>query len=172
MSKTKKLTEIAVAVALATVCSFIRVWQMPQGGSIALTMVPIFLIAIKRGPFAGFLTGGIYGVISLLIDGVIYHPLSVLLDYVLAFGILGIAGLFKKTVWGVILGCAAGCGGRFLCSVISGAVIFASYAPVGQNPWVYSLIYQATYMIPESIIAAAVLVILFLKTPKLFENKK
>lgn len=170
MSKTRRLTEIAVCVAMAVVCSFIKVWEMPQGGSVALTMVPILFIAHKRGAVTGMITGAVYGVLSMLLAGVIYHPASILLDYVLAFGALGIAGLFGGGIRGIIIGSIAGVGGRFVCSLISGAVLFAEYAPEGQNPWVYSLIYQGTYMLPELIISVAVLLLLYTKAHRLFEN--
>ena len=170
MTKTRRLTEIAVCVAMAVVGSFIKVWEMPQGGSVALTMVPILLIAIKRGAVAGIATGAIYGVLSLLIAGVIYHPMSIFLEYVLAFGLLGLAGLFPKNILGVILGCFTGVCGRFISSLVSGAVLFAEYAPEGQNPWVYSLIYQATYLVPEFLISAVIIVLLFTKANRLFEK--
>ena len=170
MTKTRRLTEIAVCVAMAVVGSFIKVWDMPQGGSVALTMVPILLISIKRGPWAGAVTGAIYGVLSLLIAGVIYHPMSILLDYVLAFGLLGLAGFFRKNVPQVILGCFVGVAGRFVSSLVSGAVLFAEYAPAGQNPWIYSLVYQATYLVPEFIISTVIIVLLFTKAHRLFEN--
>ena len=170
MTKTRRITEIGVCVAMAVVGSLLKVWEMPQGGSVALTMVPILMIAIKRGAVAGCTAGAIYGVLSLLISGVIYHPMSILLDYVLAFGLLGLAGLFKKNVWGVVLGCFVGVCGRFLSSLVSGAVLFAEYAPAGQNPWIYSLIYQATYLVPEFIISAVIIVLLFTKAHRLFEN--
>ncbi|MBQ7109458.1 MAG: energy-coupled thiamine transporter ThiT [Clostridia bacterium] len=169
MKKTRKLTEIAVAIALAVVCSFIKVWEMPQGGSIALTMIPILLIAFRCGTAAGIITGAVYGLLSMAIAGVVYHPMSILLDYVLAFGLLGLAGLFPKKIGGIIAGTCVGVGGRFISSLLSGAVLFASYAPEGQNPWVYSLVYQATYMIPELIISVLVLLLLFLKARKIFE---
>lgn len=170
MTKTRKLTEIAVCIAMAVVGSFIKVWEMPQGGSVALTMVPILLISIKRGPWAGTVTGAIYGLLSLLIAGVIYHPMSILLDYVLAFGLLGLAGFFRKNVPQVILGCFVGVAGRFVSSLVSGAVLFAEYAPAGQNPWIYSLVYQATYLVPEFIISTVIIVLLFTKAHRLFEN--
>lgn len=170
MTKTRKLTEIAVAVAMAVVCSLIKVWEMPQGGSVALTMIPILLIAIRSGWVAGCSAGAIYGVLSLLIAGVVYHPMSILLDYVLAFGLLGVAGFFKKTLPGIISGCTVGVAGRFVSSLVSGAVLFAEYAPEGQNPWIYSLTYQATYMVPEFILTMTVLILLFLKARRLFES--
>ena len=160
MKKTKVMIEIAICIALAVVCSFIKVWEMPQGGSIALTMIPLLLLAYRRGPVAGIIGGALYGVVSMLMAGVIYHPMSILLDYVLAFGVLGVAGFFPKTLSGVITGSCVGVAGRFISSVVSGAVLFAEYAPEGQNPWVYSLGYQATYMVPELIIALVVLILL------------
>lgn len=171
MKKIKQLTEIAVGIALCVICSFIKVYQMPQGGSVALTMIPILIIAFRRGVVSGIITGAIYGVISMLIDGVIYHPMSILLDYVLAFGLVGIAGFFGKNALGITLGTTVGIFGRFLSSLISGAVLFAEYAPAGQNPWVYSLIYQATYLIPELIIAIAVLLLINAKAKSLFIGK-
>ena len=163
MKKTHLLTELAVAVALAVVCSFIKIWEMPQGGSISLTMVPILLISFRRGVLPGMAVGGVYGLISLAIAGVIYHPMSILLDYVLAFGMLGLAGFFRKNLPSVIAGTIVGVAGRFICSLVSGAVLFASYAPEGQNPWVYSLIYQASYLIPELIISLAIIIPFYIK---------
>ncbi len=168
MKKLHVLTEIAAFVALSVICSFIRVWEMPQGGSVALTMVPILLIAFRRGPAAGMITGGIYGLISMAIAGVIYHPMSILLDYVLAFALVGVAGFFRKNLPMVICGTTVGIAGRFLSSLISGAVLFAEYAPAGQNPWVYSLIYQATYLIPELFICIAVMTLLYTKGKRFF----
>ncbi len=171
MKKTRKLTEIAVCVAMAVVCSFIKVWEMPQGGSVALTMIPLLVIAVRRGAVSGITAGVIYGAISMLIAGVIYHPMSILLDYLLAFGLLGIAGFFAKSLRGIISGTTVAVAGRFVSSLISGAVLFADYAPEGQNPWIYSLIYQATYMVPELVICLVVLILLHYKAPSLFETK-
>ncbi|MBQ9737321.1 MAG: energy-coupled thiamine transporter ThiT [Clostridia bacterium] len=90
----------------------------------------------------------------------------------LAFGILGIAGLFKKNLSDIICGSVTAVAGRFISSLVSGAVLFAEYAPEGQNPWIYSLIYQATYMIPELIISVLILSLIYLKAPSLFKAKK
>lgn len=167
--KTRQITEIAATIALAVVCSFICVYKMPQGGSIALTMIPILFLSIRRGPWQGMIAGALYGLISLAIDGVVYHPMSILLDYVLAFGVLGVCGFFPKNLGGIIIGSCVGVAGRFISSLLSGGILFASFAPEGQNPWIYSLGYQATYMIPELIIAVVVLVLLYKKAHKLFE---
>ena len=113
--------------------------------------------------------GGVYGIISLLVAGVVYHPASVILDYILAFALVGLAGFFGRDLKGIIFGSFVGVAGRFLSSLISGAVIFAEYAPAGQNPWIYSLVYQATYMIPELVICIAVLIFLYFKA-RIFFN--
>ena len=162
------LVESAIMVALAVVLSFIKIWSMPQGGTISLTMLPLFILAFRRGPWASIIGGAVYGLISLVFDGVIYHPLSILLDYSLAYGLLGVAGFFKKNTMGVICGTVVGTALRFVCSLLSGAVLFAEYAPAGQNPWIYSLGYNATYMVPELVICVVALTILFGKAKKLF----
>ncbi len=172
MKKTRVMADIAISVAIAVVCSFIKLWEMPQGGSVSLTMIPLLLISIRRGCAAGTIAGGIYGLLSMLLSGVVYHPASIVLDYLLAYGLLGIAGFFGKNLKGIIAGSCAGVAGRFVSSLVSGAVLFAEYAPEGQNPWIYSLIYQASYMIPELIISVAVLVFLYKKAGILFSSKE
>ncbi len=171
MKKTKIMIEIAIAAALAVICSFIKIWEMPQGGTIALTMIPIILLSYRRGPWAGIAAGVIYSLISLLFAKTIYHPLSILLDYILASGVLGIAGFFPKTIPGILLGTTIANAGRFLSSFISGVVVFGEYAPEGQNVFLYSFLYQATYIFPELIIALVILVFLFIKAKVLFFPK-
>ncbi len=167
MKKTKVLTECAVAVTLSILCSFIKVFEMPQGGSISLTMIPLFIISYRRGAVAGFFTGSVYGLISLMFSSVTYHPMSVLLDYIMAFGLIGVSGIFKKNILGVITGTCAGVLCRFICSLVSGAIIFKSFAPSGQNPWMYSFVYQCTYLLPELAICVFVMIFVVLKAKKL-----
>ncbi|MEE1043071.1 MAG: energy-coupled thiamine transporter ThiT, partial [Clostridia bacterium] len=100
---------------------------------------------------------------------VIYHPMSILLDYVLAFGLIGVCGFFKPTPLGIVLGTLSGVGCRFISSLVSGAVLFGSYAPAGQNPWVYSFIYQCTYMIPELVICFAIMLLITFKAKNLIK---
>ncbi|MBE7015249.1 MAG: energy-coupled thiamine transporter ThiT [Ruminococcaceae bacterium] len=170
MRKTRIMAEVAVSVSMAVICSFIKVWEMPQGGSVSLTMIPIILVSLRCGAACGVTAGALYGVISLMIAGVIYHPMSILLDYVLAFGVLGVSGFFKKNVAGIVCGTVFGVFGRFICSTISGATLFASYAPAGQNPWIYSLGYQATYLIPELIITLICVTLLYTKARRIFSR--
>jgi thiamine transporter len=172
LTKTRKLTEIAVSIALACVFHFIRLWEMPQGGSVSLAMVPILFIAFRRGASSGIFAGAVYGLLSIIFDGVIYHPMSIFLDYLFAFGVLGIAGFFPKNNLGIILGSTVAVFGSFFFSLLSGVFLFASYAPEGQSPWIYSAIYNGSYMLPELIIAILVLTALYTFSPKLFNSQK
>lgn len=156
------VTEVGLVVGLSLVLNLIKVFQMPQGGSVSLEMIPVFYLASRRGLRIGVLGGLLLGLGQLLIDPYVVHPLQAILDYPLAFAVLGLAGLWpRKPLAGVTVACAA----RYLVHVISGVVYFASYAPEGTSPWVYSAVYNATYMIPEMIIA--LVVVFFVASPAL-----
>ena len=148
----KQLTFCAVAMALALVTSFIKVASLPMGGSITLfSMFFMCFIGYLYGPKIGIMTGVAYGILQLIIEPYIYAPLQVLLDYPLAFGALGMSGFFSKKKFGLTTGVIVGILGRYICHVISGYVFFASYAPEGMNPMIYTLGYNATYIVPELI---------------------
>lgn len=148
----KQLTFCAVAMALALVTSFIKVASLPMGGSITLfSMFFMCFIGYLYGPKIGIMTGVAYGILQLIIEPYIYAPLQVLLDYPLAFGVLGMSGFFSKKKFGLTTGVIVGILGRYICHVISGYVFFASYAPEGMNPMIYTLGYNATYIVPELI---------------------
>lgn len=131
------IARIGIALALATILKILRIYHFPQGGSITFgSMVPILLIAFMYGPQVGFLTGFLYGIITLVMDPYILHPVQVLFDYPLPFLCLGLAGFFpNKRYLGIILALL----GRFLCHFISGVAFFASFAPEGMSPALYSL---------------------------------
>lgn len=148
----KQLTFCAVAMALALVTSFIKAASLPMGGSITLfSMFFMCFIGYLYGPKIGIMTGVAYGILQLIIEPYIYAPLQVLLDYPLAFGALGLAGFFCNKKFGLTTGVIVGILGRYICHVISGYVFFASYAPEGMNPMIYTLGYNATYILPELI---------------------
>ena len=148
----KQLTFCAVAMALALVTSFIKAASLPMGGSITLfSMFFMCFIGYLYGPKIGIMTGVAYGILQLIIEPYIYAPLQVLLDYPLAFGALGLSGFFSKKKFGLTTGVIVGILGRYICHVISGYVFFASYAPEGMNPMIYTLGYNATYIVPELI---------------------
>jgi thiamine transporter len=155
--------------ALSFILSLIKI-KMHQSGSISLVMVPIIVISFRRNFLAGVYTGAITGTIKLFFAE-IFHPLSAILDYILAYGAVGLAGLLKKpkidtkkVVARIICGAALGCFARFALHVLSGVLIFSDYAPSNQNIWLYSLIYNASYLFPEFIVT--VFAIFFLKNAK------
>ena len=151
--ETRVLAEAALAVALAFVLGLITVFRMPFGGSISLEMVPLILLALRQGPWVGVVAGAAYGLLDLAIEPVALHPVQVIFDYPLAFGVLGLAGLFQPTVGGAILGTTVAVLARFLCHFVSGVVFFATYAPKGWNPYLYSAAYNAAYLVPSLIVA-------------------
>jgi len=157
---TKQLVFSSMALALATVTSFIKFGSLPFGGSITLfSMFFICFIGYMYGAKIGIMTGVAYGFLQLIIGPYIYNPWQLLLDYPLAFGALGLSGFFYKSKNGLIKGCIVGMLGRYAFHVISGYIFFASYAPEGMNPLIYTLGYNATYIVPELI---ATIIILFI----------
>lgn len=155
---TKQLVFCSIAIALSIVTSFIKFASLPFGGSITLfSMFFICLIGYLYGPKTGLMTGVAYGILQLITGPYIYAPLQVLLDYPLAFGALGLSGFFWKSRHGLLKGCVVGMIGRYICHVISGYVFFAEYAPEGMNPFLYTVGYNATYILPE-LIATVILI--------------
>ncbi|HDJ21845.1 MAG TPA: energy-coupled thiamine transporter ThiT [Candidatus Bathyarchaeota archaeon] len=155
---TRVLAEMAVSIALATVLSYIKIFSMPYGGSVTLgSMVPILLVSFRRGPKVGVATGAIYGLVQMVLDGWFYSPIGMALDYPIAFGVLGLAGVFKDQP---LIGVAIAMVGRFLSHFISGVAFFWMYAPEGMNPWVYSALYNGGYMLPELVISAVLVYLL------------
>jgi thiamine transporter len=159
-TNTRMLVEAGVMIALAQVLSYVKLFEMPQGGSVtAGSMVPIFILAIRWGTSQGILAGMVYGVLQFILgEKYSFHIVSILFDYVVAFGCLGLAGVFRhKGKVGIMAGVFVGVLGRFICHVISGVVVFASYAPAGQSPWVYSIIYNGSFLLVELIISMVIM---------------
>ena len=157
---TKQLVYSAVAIALAVVCSMIKLFDMPMGGSVTLlSMLFIVLIAYWYGPYVGIMTAVAYGLVQFVLEPIFYTIPQMLLDYPLAFGALGLAGFFNKKKWGLQIGYIAGVIGRFVFATISGVVFFAAYAPEGMSPLAYSAGYQASYLVPEAIITLIIICI-------------
>lgn len=144
----KELVVGALCIGLAFILSYIKIFEMPMGGSITpAAMLPIMLFAYIYGTPKGLIVAVAYGLLQMIQDPWIVSLPQVLLDYILAFGALSLAGLFRKNIIpGVIL---AGVG-RFFFAFLSGVIFFAMYAPEGMSPVIYSLGYQATYILPET----------------------
>lgn len=154
---TKRVVYGGLCIAISFVLSYIRLYHMPQGGSITpASMLPLFIYAYIYGPAAGITAGAAYGLLQLIQDAYVVHWAQLLLDYPLAFGALGLAGYFAKSL---PLGIIVGGLGRFIFHFISGFVFFGSYAPKGVNPIYYSLGYNATVLAPEIAICLVVALI-------------
>lgn len=157
---TKQLVYSAAAIALAVVCSMIKLFEMPMGGSVTLlSMFFIVLIAYWYGPYVGLMTAVAYGLVQFVTEPIFYTIPQMLLDYPLAFGALGLAGFFNRKKYGLPIGYLVGVIGRFVFSTLSGVIFFASYAPEDMNPLLYSMGYQASYLAPEAIITLIIICI-------------
>ena len=155
---TRMLAEVAMSVALAYVLNLIIVYHLPQGGSITLgSMVPILILALRRGPRIGVFAGSVFGLVQLFLGGYWFTIIQVLLDYPVAFACLGLAGFFRKSP---MVGVAVAVAARFVCHFVSGVVFFGEYAPPELGPVVYSAIYNGSYMLPELVISVAVVYLL------------
>ncbi|MFI3254017.1 MAG: energy-coupled thiamine transporter ThiT [Eubacteriales bacterium] len=158
---TRCLCEGAIMVALAQVLSYIKFYEAPYGGSITLGMFPILFFAYRWGVKSGILVGFTYGLLQLIFDGAYaWGWQSMLMDYLLAFTPLGLAGLFsgkklqaKLGTFSLYAGFFLGAFGRFLIHFVAGATIWKSYMPEDfTNPYFYSLVYNGGYMLPSTIL--------------------
>ena len=149
---TKQLVYSAVAIALAVVCSMIKFANLPMGGSVTLfSMLFIALIGYWYGPYVGLMTAVAYGLVQFVMEPIFYTVPQMILDYPLAFGALGLAGFIANKKHGLQIGYIVAVFGRYVFAVISGVVFFGAYAPEGTPAIVYSLTYNATYIVPEAI---------------------
>ncbi|MBS7262004.1 MAG: energy-coupled thiamine transporter ThiT [Eubacteriales bacterium] len=153
---TRTLVLGAICVALSFLLSMIKIYTMPQGGSITpASMLPLMFFAVVSGPVYGLGAGIVYGVLQMLQDMYILNPIQVLLDYILAFTALGLAGLFKKKY---VLGFTVAGLVRLLCHYLAGVFFYAEYAG-DMSPWLYSLTYNASFLIPDLVICIVISVI-------------
>lgn len=156
----KQLVFCAMAMALGTVLSNIKLFSFPTGGSITLlSMLVICLPGYLFGLGAGLLAGVAYGVLQLLIDPYVLFPLQLVVDYLLAFGALGLSGLFSNAKNGLLKGYIAAVLGRYVFAVLSGWLFFGAYAWEGWDPLPYSLAYNATYIFSEAAVTIAILLL-------------
>lgn len=158
--QTKQLVYSSVAMGLALVTSFIKFARLPFGGSITLfSMFFICFIGYLYGARIGIITGIAYGLLQLIVDPSVYHPVQLLLDYPVAFACLGFAGFFSKSKYGLVKGYLVGVLGRYIAHLISGYVFFAQWTPEGHSPLGYAITYNATYIVPEAIATLIILLI-------------
>ena len=185
-SYVRNLSLSASFVALATVLSLIKIWNMPLGGSVTLlSMLPITMISVMLGLKWGMVSSFVYSLIQLgfgiTLDGILGWGLTpvmligtILLDYVLAFSVLGIAGIFRnKGLFGVAAGTVLALVLRFFSHFLSGVIIFKNLeqfeifgSVITNRPFLYSLCYNGFYMLPEIIITTIGAVLIF-NTPQI-----
>lgn len=157
---TRMLVEGAMMIAIATVLSLLK-FKSPlwiNGGSVtAASMLPLIVFAYRWGGVHGVFVGAVYGLLQFAIEPYAAHPMSVFLDYPLAFGLLGVAGFLMKNKSGtfsVVIAVTVGMVGRFIAHFLSGFIFFAEYAPEDMNAIWYSFVYNGSYMLPELILTA------------------
>ena len=174
-TRTRMLCEGAIMVALAQILSYIKIMELPNGGSLTPAMFPIILFAVRWGLTPGLMAGFTFGLLQLIFDGAYaWGWQSMLLDYLVAFPPLGLAGLFKGKKWGIFAGTVLGCLGRFIVHFISGITIYRIYAPteilgtVFDEPNLYSLAYNGSYMLPNTILALVIAGLLYAPLKKFY----
>lgn len=158
-SAVKQLTFSAMAMALAMLLSNVKLLDLFAGGSATLcSMFFITLIGYFYGTAAGLLTGLAYGLLQFVVDPVFYTLPQLLIDYPLAFGALGLSGLFCNKKWGLQIGYVVGILGRLFFSWLSGVLFFASYAESYQMfPALYSFYYNGSYIGVEGVITLIII---------------
>jgi thiamine transporter len=150
----KQLSFSAMGIALAMVTSILKLWNMPMGGSVTLfSMLFIVLIGHWYGLGVGLSTALAYGILQLLIDPYIISVPQMLLDYVFAFGALGLSGLFSKSSKRLIPAYLVGVFGRFVFATLSGYIFFPTFMPEYFNSAIiYSICYNGAYIGAEAIL--------------------
>ena len=165
----RALCEGAILVGLAFVLGFVKLYQLPNGGSLTPAMLPIVIYGLRWGLGSGLGAGFTFGLLQLIFDGAYaWGWQSMLLDYLLAFTPLGLAGLFRGKAWGVFPGTVLGCVARFGIHYLSGVTIYRIYEPatvpgIGtfDNAALYSLVYNGSYMLPNMLLTLALAGVLF-----------
>lgn len=168
-SRTVRLTESALMIAAATVLSFVKLAELPAGGSITLaSMLPLVLVAYRYGTAWGLLCGTVHGAIQFILGASVLSYVTgwqsvaavIILDYILAFALIGLAGVFRRAIksqsGAIIAGSVLISVLRYACHVVSGATVWAGLSIPTADALMYSFIYNATYMLPEMLILCVV----------------
>ena len=154
----KAMTVSALLIAIAMVLSNVKIFTMPQGGSITLlSLLPIAVVTYLYGTKRGIIAGVALGLVNLIFGPYVIHPAQLLLDYPIAFGALGIGGAFRNGKNGLTKVYVVGVFARYLCAVASGIIFFGSYAPKGFNAVTWSVWYNITYIAVEAAITIVVI---------------
>ncbi|MCL2628733.1 MAG: energy-coupled thiamine transporter ThiT [Oscillospiraceae bacterium] len=173
----RALVETAILVAIGFVLSLIAPFRLPWGGSVTpISMLPILMIGIRHGISWGLAGGALYSCLQMLQQfwppptGTVEGYIAVVtLDYVLAFSVLGLSGIFKGKAYGLMFAAPLCLILRYLCHFISGIIVWGIYAE-NMPVWLYSLTYNGSYMIPEIILTTVVGTVLCLTAPPILFN--
>ena len=158
---TRRLSEVSIAIALAAVLSLLQI-KLPHliyGGSVSLHMLPLLLVSVRHGLRAGVAAGTAYGIVNFLLTPIFLHPIQLILDYPVAFGCLGTAVAFGRapiSTGRLAAGFSLACIFRYFAHAICGFVYFGHLAPEGTPAWSFSLGYNASYLLPETILTLLV----------------
>jgi len=164
------ISEVGLSIALATVLGMMKIWQMPQGGEVSLAMLPILLLAFRRGTGPAVIAGVLYGVVDAQLNPYVVHWAQYILDYPLAYGLVGLAGLLSRKIVAVdeqkrrfvvpiTFGVAIAALGRYAAHTLSGVIFFAEYAE-GQPVLLYSAVYNSSVLISAvACVVAAVAIV-------------
>jgi len=169
------ITEVGLAIALCAALQYLGI-RLPiniAGGSISLAMLPIMIVALRRGVFAGVVAGALFGLIDVALEPYVVHPAQFVLDYPVAFGAVGLTGLGSRSVVrlfseglggraavAAVVWSLVGSAGRFAAAFVSGIVFFAANAPAGQPVWLYSAVYNLSYLLPSALACAVAVFVL------------
>ena len=152
------LCEGAIMVALATALSYLKLLELPQGGSVCIGMLALFIYCYRWGWKPSFLACFAYGLLQLIFDGAYaWGPTSMIMDYLLAFSVLFVGTFFRRMKGGLYIGAVVACAARFLVHYIVGATVWGEYMPdtffgmTMTTPWFYSALYNGSYMLIDMI---------------------
>lgn len=164
----KALCEGALIIAAAMILGYLKLVELPQGGCLSLGMLPLYIYCNRWGLKKGLIVTFSYGLLQLLLDGAYaWSPYSMFLDYIFAYGFVGLMGIFKNVKDGIFIGSVFGTFFRFLFSFISGVTIYKINAPTEifnntiTNPIIYSIIYNGSYIGLSLILCLIVLAIIY-----------
>lgn len=153
MSDTRSIVYGAISIALSFALSYAKLFKLPQGGSVTFaSLLPLMVYCCMFGTRRGLVVCTIYGVLQALQDPFIIHPMQFLLDYPLAFGLIGVSGIFmekgvfkEKKIVAFLLGGIIAVVLRYACHVCSGVFAFADYADLDKygSAIVYSMAYNS-----------------------------
>lgn len=173
--RTRMLCEGAIMIALALVLGLFPLYEFPQGGSISLEMLPLLLFCVRWGIRDGLVGCLAFSILQVFVQGAVsWGWVSILLDYVVAFTVLCLAGLGRGSKYGIFWGSVLGCAARFLVHFVSGVTVYRIVAPtevlgtVFDNPVLYSVVYNGSYMAVDLALCLVLFAILYKPLNKYF----